>query len=406
MNSDTNMIRDTEVRNLVTRLLDFLGPREVRKRLGKYERSLATAGPIFRDYYLKSRHPWWEGLRRYFELDRAAKSIRRHLTPEIETLAVGAKKVTELARLMPDPVKTKYKTNLLENDTAHAHLFELDVAWHFFTKGYSILWCEGHVGKHCEFIVEADGFKCGVECKRVSVDSYRKIHRRDFYRLVERLCPRATKAGCCGRIRIELEGRLQRTDEFLNGLSGEVIGLIDQGKTSGTYPISSGIVFVDLTRASNRPVDLRRMYEELWVKKGKDAHGVIFASSHGGRPVDPLEVILVSKHADNVLRGIRSQVRQAATDQLDAASAGFIACFLEGVAELKELASDSGLQRVTCNLLGEDRLAHIAAIAYQGEMLVREDPGARDFFNQGLIWRNPNCKFAEAKTFDFLSPPV
>ena len=89
--------------------------------------------------------------------------------------------------------------------------------------------------------------------------------------------------------------------------------------------------------------------------------------------------------------------------QLDESKPGLIACFLEGVDDLRELAKDSGLQMMSSVLLDKETFSHIAGISYSSEPLKERTTESERFFNQALIFRNPHCKYEKAKDFQFLS---
>jgi hypothetical protein len=78
-------IIDKEVSGLIRKLIGFFGSDTINQRLSKYELSLKSSGPVYRDYYLKQRHPWWEALTRYFELDKRGKSIWKNLSSDINS---------------------------------------------------------------------------------------------------------------------------------------------------------------------------------------------------------------------------------------------------------------------------------------------------------------------------------
>ena len=59
MDSALHDIHDYEAKKYINRLLTFLGRREVDKCINRYHNSLDYSGPVFREYYLKVRHPWW-----------------------------------------------------------------------------------------------------------------------------------------------------------------------------------------------------------------------------------------------------------------------------------------------------------------------------------------------------------
>jgi hypothetical protein len=395
-------VHDYEVSKLINRLVSFLGANKVERCIQKYHFSLQSSGPVFRDYYLKYRHPWWNALSEFFNLEKAGKSIRRNLTQELEILAGDAKKVTILQKLMPDSVREKCRKDLIDDNRAYDYLFEIDIAWHFFLKGYDIEWYEDSLYPHSEFLTRAPGFEFNVECKRISVDISRRIRRRDFYRLAEQLIPKIANMGFSGTIEIALSDKLHGNDDFLNQLASEVFNEVSNGRTRGSFQIALGSLILELVAATGSPVDLYDRFEHLWKRKSPQAHAAIFAKSKDGKPVDPVELTLMAKKADNVLDGIRDRIKKA-KDQLNESTPGLIACFLEGVDDLRELAKDSGLQIISNVLLAKESFSHIAGISYSSEPRLEQNANSEKFFNQALIFRNPHCRYEKARDFQFLS---
>ncbi len=241
--------------SLINKLVEFLGERNVKCCLRRHEKALKSAGPVFREYYLKWRHPWFSAFGQYYELINKAKSIHRHLTPELRTLVAGAKKVVTLEENMPDSVKNKYKAVLLDADHARNYLFEIQIAWHFFAKAYDIQWYEDNSNNHPEFLVKAPSFHFNVECKRISVDIARKIHRREFYLFVDKLISEIDKRAYIGRLDIVLYGRL--TGSTIRGLCDKILGIIDVGELQGEYEIPPlGTLVLDLSSASGIAIDI------------------------------------------------------------------------------------------------------------------------------------------------------
>ncbi len=394
-------VHDYEVSRLIHRLVSFLGPITVERCIQKYNASLQSSGPVFRDYYLKHRHPWWNALSDFFKLEKAGKSIVKNLTEGLKTLAGDSKKVTTLEKLMPDTVREKYRKDLIDDNRANDYLFEIDIAWHFFQKGYDIKWYESGLESHSEFLVRTPEFEFNVECKRISVDISRRIRRRDFYRLAEQLIPKISKMGYSGMIDIVLKDKLHCNDKFLNELASQVVNEVNNGRLQGGFEIPFGSLVLELVSAKGNPVDLYERFNHLRRRKSEQAHGAIFAKSKDRRPVDPVELTLMCERADNVLDGIRDRIMKAKT-QLDELKPGLIACFLEGVDDLRELAKDSGLQIMSNLLLAKETFSHIAAISYSSEPLIERNAESERFFNQALIFRNQHCRCEKAKDFQFL----
>lgn len=397
-------IYTNKVGNLIAKLITFLGEPKVGRCLKRYKHSLEISDTVFRDYYLKNRHPWFNAISQYYELTDQAKSIHRHLTPELKALATDAKKVITLQNQMPDSVKSKYKRDLLDLDSARNYLFELQIAWHFFVRNWDIRWYEADSDKHPEFAVKAPDLDFDVEYKWISVDIARKIHRRDFYRFADQLIPRIAKRKYAGRIDITLKNRLDRKN--VSALSKSVLKVIDSGFLRGDRDITHlGSMVLDMKEASEMLVDVNQCTKQVYERKSDEAHGAVFGKAKGTKIIDPIKITVTSEKADKVLDEIKERISKAET-QLNESRPGLIVCFLEGINgyELQELGSESGLQAMTNYVLNKDTFSYVIGIGYSSESMVMKGHQFEHVFSPGLFFRNHKCKYETAKTLDFLSP--
>jgi len=394
-------IYDTEASYLINKLYSFLGPANVDRALKKHQRSLDLSGPVVSEYTLKLRHPWWNAFKTIFELKKNGKSIKRNLTPEIKMLAADAKRITTLQKFMPISVQKKYKRDLIDPDRAFDYLFEIHIAWHFHLQGNELQWYEDNGEKHPEFLVKTPNFKFNVECKRISVDISRRIKREDFHRFVQEFLPEIEKQGYAGNVDIILDGRLDSNQ--IDDLASEILELIKSGKIRGEFTISLGQTSLNLNEKSKKIVNVVEQYERLRMSLPNGAHGVVYSSQKiGDYAVDAVEMTLKSKKPDNVLGEISKKVYKAAKNQLVKSMPGIIVCFLEGVYDLRDLSSESGLQLMTCNLLNKEGCSHIAGIGYSSEIQIHRRYESEVYDNQSLFFKNPNCKFKEVKTYKFI----
>ena len=183
--------------------------------------------------------------------------------------------------------------------------------------------------------------------------------------------------------------------------------IIDSGVLEGEVKIDPfGSLTLDLDSVSGIVIDMNERMKELYKKKDEKAHGALFAASKNGKPVDPIELTVMSKKGDTVLNGIYKKITDAAELQLDESQPGLIACFLEEVDgyEIEKLRNESGLQLMTSHVLEKDTLSHVMGIVYSSETMVRIKEGCENIFNISLFFRNSKCKFEEAKTFKFFPP--
>jgi len=397
-------IYENEARKYIIKLIDFFGCIQIEKCLKKYKESLVCAGPIYKRYHLMRRHPWWEALIYFYELESKGKSVNKNLDLQLKILAGDGKKISVLQKMMPDSVRSKFKKDLLDPKRAFDFLFELKIAWHYLINGHSLNWYEDD--NRPDFLVKTPEFDFNVECKRVTVDASRKVWRNDFYRLVERLLPKVQKLNYKGTIDVELDGRLHSNDQHLEKLSTDILAAIQNSGPSGTFDISLGKVIFDLKESNGEVVNFRERYQDLWGRKAHEAHGVIFACEGNGNPVDAVELTLKSRKSDKVLEGIKDKIKYAATKQLPNDKPGLISCFLEDIADLTGLASESGLQIMSHYLLDKKEFSHVAAISFSAENRVQKEPGAENFNSQGLLFRNPHCIYENVQGFPFLSKEI
>lgn len=402
MKRNLSAIRDKDVPKLISSLITFLGKGAVEASLLKYKQSLRSSGPVYRNYYLKMRHPWWETLIAYKDLRTSGKTTYRNLTNAMCNLAGDAKKVCILTRQMPASVREKYRRDLLDAEGAKAYLFELDIAWHYYIQSHQIIWYEDAGDQHPEFAVVTDNFSFDVECKRIGVDTFRKIRRRDFYHLVEALLPEVSGKGLIGRIDLVLLERLSGNLVKLRSIAQQLLHRIGSGGVKGRFSLDCGHVVLELTERSSKRVDLQQMQNDLWLRKPPEAHGAIFARSYHGGPVDPIEMTCRSEKASKVLIGIRRMISEASSKQLDPTKPGLIACYIPEIDDFKGLETNSGLQLMTNTLFSENKRCHLAAVTYSSETKMVDTDYGKISNNQALIFRNPYCKFDAVKKFHFI----
>lgn len=402
MKRDLSAIRDKHVPKLIRRLITFLGGGAVEASLHKYKESLRSSEPVYREYYLKMRHPWWDTLVAYKDLRTSGKATYRNLTNTMFNLAGDAKKVCILTRHMPASVREKYRRDLLDAEGAKAYLFELDIAWHYYIQGHQIIWHEDAGEKHPEFTVVTDDLAFDVECKRIGVDAFRKIRRRDFYHLVEALLPEVSAKGLIGRIDLVLLERLSGNLVKLRSLAQQLLHRIGSGGAKGRFSLDCGHVVVEVKEGTNKRVDLQQMQNDLWLRKPPEAHGAIFARSYQGGPVDPIEMTCRSKKADKVLLGIRRIICEASSKQLNPTKPGLIACYIPEIDDFRGLGTNTGLQLMTNSLFSENKRCNLAAVTYSSDTRMVDTNYGKISNNQALIFRNPYCKFDAVQNFPFI----
>ena len=390
---------DHQVRGLVKKLIAFCGPSKIEQCLSKYHHSLSCSGPIFKEYYLKTRHPWWDPLSTFFEIEKSGRSIKNHLTPGLQRLARDAQMISDLQAKMPVKVREKFKKDLVDDNNASAYLFELHFGWHFHRIGFEVSWYE--VDGKPEYCITTQDFAFDVECKRISNDAFKMIRRRDFYRFAEILIPQITGINLQGKLDLELYDRLHGNNQFIEDLCNGILTAIKTHGAEGVVNIPEGVLSLNLREKSHVLVDWETELMAINDWKSQGAHAAIFAEGHSGHVANPIGVAMKSRKRNEVLTGIKDKIQGAARKQLDSSKPGLIVCFLETITErdLHVLAKNSGLQKMSSYILSKREYEHIAALIFCGEEEIASQGAVLDFSAKCLIFRNPNCVFEQAKDF-------
>jgi len=396
-------VYDREVPNLIKKLVNFLGDKNVSRALEKYEQSLSMAGPAYSREYLMKRHPWWKDLLDYRNLENSGKTIYKNLSDGIMSLAGDAKKISILQKNMPETIREKFKQDLL-GDEAMSYLFELSIAWHFHLRDYKIEWYQDDGLPHPEFKVVTPEKEFDVECKTISADSFRKMKRKDFYYMIDYLLPKIEEMGYCGKIELVLNSNLPSDIRELKDICSEIILIIKNGNLGAfNHPCSFGKVTLSLSNLTKKEVDFTNMYKEMLAQKPHEALGVIYAASHKDRPVDPIEMTCKSTKAEEILKGIRRKIAKATLSQLDKSRPSLVAFFIPEIDDFHELSSESGLAYMTESLFYTGKRNHVLAIIYNSDIRLTMGPYWKKSYFPALLFRNPYCIFKDFSDFEFLT---
>jgi hypothetical protein len=203
--------------------------------------------------------------------------------------------------------------------------------------------------------------------------------------------------------RLQLSDRLHSNDSHLTDLANQIINKIKPDKLNCNFSIPLGSVCLDLENDKGVIVDHYECLKKLIERKSTKAHGVILFKTYNNKPVDPIQMTLMSEKGDNVLKGIEERILKA-KDQLSISKPGLICCFLQDIDdyELKMLSNKSGLQIMTSSLLNRKDFNHIAAISYCSENVIQKKANVITHSNLGLTFRNDNCKFGKVNNYEFL----
>jgi hypothetical protein len=197
-----------EIEDLKSFLEEFIGPREVERRLKKLHHSLLHAGPVYRSNWVVPNNRFWIGLEELRSAFEHGRPTQLRLSDEaFWTIELGAK-LRDLAPGMPATIRKEFATRLAAKGPPTPILFELHVASHFWQTGYELDWTETAVPQAAEgpeFTAVGHGCSVEVECKSPPVDWGQLVTRPEFYRVADSIVRRLRrKNGLCSSVSWEV----------------------------------------------------------------------------------------------------------------------------------------------------------------------------------------------------------
>lgn len=290
---------------------------------------------------------------------------------------------------------------------------EMFIAAHLSGRGYDVKFHDLESGSGFDLMASKAGRKVQIECKHISGDIGRQIHRKDFYRFGDQVVPQMLRH--LGNLetglflRLQMPGRLHRSQETHEKLAG----LLGRAMVSGLSRVEEMGACVEV-----REFDVGQVADGWALARGVDKLRIEGAlATHFGlvnknvfvcvKPRQSAIVVVVeSMKEDRVLAAIHRTLRNSAKDQFDDGSPAILCCHLAEVTE-EQLASLSnkgergiGLDHMTSNLL--ERRPNLHSVTYMGQGRVRErlaeprDQPQRSIGETGPVYtiKNPNHPMA------------
>jgi hypothetical protein len=243
--------------------------------------------------------------------------------------------IVEIYARLPEAARIQLQGRLrdgLNAESGFAALYlEADLALRLMAEGYDVRFSdlEGAADYDIEF--SRDGFVGEVECKSLSVDAGRRIHRKDFYRFMEALAP-AIQAhaalerpeilvitlGCRLSANTSVQEELRAACHFMLGVDAPKI-IARDGFQIQRHP------YYD--RLSGAPLnDPHAFYRFCEAEFGPNSHIAGGLAGKGG-----CLVVMRSKQGDDTSQPWLEAMRKAAS-QLSGKRAGFIALQFQDIA--------------------------------------------------------------------------
>lgn len=385
-------IRDTEVADLLEALMQITGTEPWERRFQWLQRELSenplmedwlrercaiewTMREILSDSTLKPNQPFKLQTQAQYELIAfAASAVRCH-----EQLSESGRR--RLRGVLLDGLK--------EDKGLLSIQHELATAIHLMSRGFDVEFQDMEHGGGVDFVARKDDVEIEVECKMFSADLGRKIHRRRsatlFKRLAEVLAETYNSATRGLIVVVTIPDRLTPAPAQHREIETAVRrGLLQGDALTQTehctvrtwdFPISDSPF-----RKSREEISRDEIDQFVRVRTGRSNANLMILFSPSKRAVI---LSLASAKQDEVLDGMRRQLRDAAKGQFSGTRPAMLAVQLHALTadqliSLGQLDSSSrsaatGLQIMTSDFLQRPSSAHVHTIVYRSHAVIGSD---------------------------------
>ncbi|MGH8634237.1 MAG: hypothetical protein ACRET7_08900 [Burkholderiales bacterium] len=291
----------------------------------------------------------------------------------------------------------------LKAETGFASLYlEMDIALRLLGDGFDIEFpdLEGTAQYDLRFFKgTTDG---EVECKSLSADAGRKIHRKDFYRFIDAIGPKIAQRAENGAnevLVVTLEDRLPSDTAQQNALRAAAIRMLADpniGQFDGNFFTIVRDNYAGRLRAAAAKSQ-SEFYKACSDDYGEDCHASGAMTPDGG-----CLIVMRSHRADDHSRPLLEAIKKAAT-QLSGKRPGFIAVQFDDITPadlvLAHLRRRAGI--LSYYLFHEYKAAHVAAAYFCVYGGLTASPGGLG--TPAFAVPNPEFNFKQNENLPFLT---
>ena len=327
-----------------------------------------------------------------------SEELKRHGSLQLQLpgrygLVAFAAGVTQIHSALTEAGKTRLRGMLLDGLKSDKGLtplqHEVSTAVHLVRQGFDVEFHDLDTGGGFDFLATREDLQVEVECKVFSGDIGRQIHKRSAAKLLKALSghlARVLETAEKGLlIRIGLPGRLTNAVEQHAAIAAALQTGVLAG---GPYVSDSCTITVQDFDISTSPfgndggpeLGLGDVRQFVRLKTGaSNSTLAIFFNEDGGVIV----LVLDSTVADDVIKGMRRQLRDAAGDQFSGSHPGILSAQLLELTneQLLEFSASTSLNRasapklqvMTSDLLQAESRRHVHSVIYRGTPSVYED---------------------------------
>jgi hypothetical protein len=361
------VLRDSEIRFHIEKLISFLGKSELERSLKTYTKGKLSNKnrPIYNHLYFMRRHPWFETL---IDVKKLTERRGQYEAPELENrlwdLARDSKQIFAVFKhtTISDRLKNKFRRDLLDPDNARSYLFELKVAFMHLLEGGKIEWLESK-DPNPEFIVKRGDYSFQVECKFVSYDKGLNCHQRDFYTIADWVLPTISQANLAGEIEITLNGKLPSNSNELKTISEAISEAAYSKQDMLKLPSSLGEARLILKPRSGILLDQMSYMDDLMERKP----GAIYAvRSPSPEFQDPVALTLTSSRFKKMFFKAVLETMKDARTQFSSGLPGVLTLCLEGFSkdDLLQENNKKNFDLISSHFSGLENSKNIAGVCY------------------------------------------
>lgn len=281
---------------------------------------------------------------------------------------------------------------------------EISTAVHLMQSGFDLACHDLETGGGFDYIAAREGLEIEVECKMFSGDIGRRIHKRAQAKLFRRLRERLLQV--LGGLRIGLLLRITFPVRLSSSDSqhSHVCKAVDLGLLSGTgfqseecsvSTLPFDIASSPFRSMSRTLVDRSKAREFVVGLTGNRNPSMAMMFTEAGQV---LVMLFESAKPDNVLGGMRHQLREAAEKQFSGCRPGVLVAQIHDLTneQLLDLAGSDSLDRaqahrlqvMTSDLLQTNSRKHVHSVIYRGTPVSYSDQGVVSSRGVSYFMRN------------------
>lgn len=378
------------------KLIKLLSPYGFEEGLAKYKKTKQFSDPVTSTHSLRRRHPWFDVIARYRELEGRIDNLTEDEKFAFECVAFDSIKLEIVLREteMSDKVKKQILRNLVNLDTANPAMVEILTAYHYWRCHAEIVWIDSDT-TDTEFRVKLSGVEFVVECKHLGFDTGKPIESRSFERLSNSFGKLVTKQDVSGHILVNLKGKLPNHDSAIDDLASEINEGVKRGDKCFNLKNNIGVVELTIQAAGGIIANFcnARDFAQSFAPGARQA---IYSKSPDGN-VSPLIFSVQSELLKSTLTKLRKRLGDAKS-QIGEKRIGLIFVHWEELesGDVERLRQDTPFKLFNEKFLQDSK--NVAGVCYGAGPFSRVQN--RDgIFNEAVEYLNTQVQLPEGFSF-------